>query len=100
MAFIRVDIDDLTRAISKLDSQIMAVEAKQTQILLAIDSIESAWKGQDAVQFKTMADDQMKSNELKSIVKGLKNQKKRLEDAKKLYQKAQNTALSIARTLR
>lgn len=100
MAFIKVDLNALTRAINKLDSQIKAVEAKQRQILSAIDSIEGAWKGQDAAQFKTMADARMKSNELKTIVKGLKNQKRRLEDSKKLYQNAQNTALSIARTLR
>lgn len=100
MAFIKVDLDALSGAIRKLDSQISGIEKKQKQLLATVENVENAWSGQDQDSFEKIAKEKLQSAEMKKILQGLKNQRQRLEDSRRLYQNAQNRAVALSRTLR
>lgn len=100
MAFVKVDLNVLSDAIRKLDSQISNIEKKQKQLLMVVESVENAWSGQDRNSFEKAAKAKLQSAEMKKILNGLKNQRQRLEDSRRLYQNAQNRAIALSRTLR
>ena len=78
----------------------MAIEKKQKQLMVAVESVENAWSGQDRNSFEKAAKAKLQSAEMKKTLNGLKNQKQRLEDSLRLYQNAQNRAVTLSRTLR
>lgn len=100
MAFVKVDLDAISSAIHKLDSHISGIEKKQRQLMVTMESVENAWSGQDRNSFEKAAKAKLQSAEMKKILNGLKNQKRRLEDSQRLYQNAQNRAIALSRTLR
>lgn len=100
MAFVKVDLDAISSAINKLDSQISSIEKKQRQLMVTMESVENAWSGQDRNSFEKAAKAKLQSAEMKKILNGLKNQRQRLEDSRRLYQNAQNRAVALSRTLR
>lgn len=100
MAFVKVDLDAISSAIHKLDSQISSIEKKQRQLMVTMESVENAWSGQDRNSFEKAAKAKLQSAEMKKILNGLKNQRQRLEDSRRLYQNAQNRAVALSRTLR
>ena len=92
MAYIRVDLDELSVAIKKLEQQIVNAEQKKREIENKISTLDNSWEGSDAETMHQIVSKQLEH-------KKMKNARKRLKDASKAYQNACNNAISLAKKL-
>ena len=48
MAYIRVDLDELSGAVKKLEQQIVNAEQKKRELENKISTLDNSWEGNDA----------------------------------------------------
>lgn len=99
MAYIRVDLDELSVAIKKLEQQIVNAEQKKREIENKISTLDNSWEGSDAETMHQIVSKQLEHKKMKNVIRGLENTRNRLKDVSKAYQNACNNAISLAKKL-
>lgn len=99
MAYIRVDLDELSVAIKKLEQQIVNAEQKKREIENKISTLDNSWEGSDAETMHQIVSKQLEHKKMKNVIRGLENTRNRLKNVSKAYQNACNNAILLAKKL-
>ena len=99
MAYIRVDLDELSGAVKKLEQQIVNAEQKKRELENKISTLDNSWEGSDAETMHQIVSKQLEHKKMKNVIRGLENTRKRLKDVSKAYQNVCNEAISLVKKL-